>query len=121
MHFLQRHEYPIANNQFIGHCVLNKPEKINVLAPVMVQELFEMLSHWQERKDIVFVLLSGAGDKGFCAGGDIKFMYYQAKESHYDVVDNCVREEYQLDLLIHQYKKPIIGWAHGITMGGGLG
>ncbi len=121
MSFLQLHEYPALGDKYIGHCILNKPEKINVLDAEIVEQLLEALICWQDRDNIAFVLLSGAGDKGFCAGGDIKFMYHLAKESRYTEVNTFFHKEYQLDLLIHQYKKPIIGWGHGIIMGGGMG
>jgi enoyl-CoA hydratase/carnithine racemase len=63
----------------------------------------------------------GAGERGFCAGGDLKELTGAVRDGRVDLADRFFREEYALDLLIHQFPKPVVVLAHGITMGGGLG
>ncbi len=67
------------------------------------------------------IVLSGAGERGFCAGGDLKGLLWAVQGGAYHRSDEFFREEYALDLLIHQFPKPVVVLADGITMGGGLG
>ena len=67
------------------------------------------------------VLIEGAGEKGFCAGGDLKELTQAVREHQVHLADQFFREEYDLDLLIHDSPKPVLVLAPGITMGGGLG
>lgn len=65
--------------------------------------------------------MSGAGERAFCAGGDLKELLWAVAGRVLERTDEFFREEYALDLLIHQFPKPVIVLADGITMGGGLG
>jgi enoyl-CoA hydratase/carnithine racemase len=67
------------------------------------------------------VLISGTGEKGFCAGGDLKELTQAVRDNAVHLADQFFREEYALDLLIHDSPKPVVVLAHGISMGGGLG
>ena len=67
------------------------------------------------------LVLSGAGERGFCAGGDLKELLWAVKAGALARTDEFFREEYALDLLIHRFPKPVVALADGITMGGGLG
>ena len=67
------------------------------------------------------VVICGAGDRGFCAGGDLKELTRAVQSGAVHLADQFFREEYALDLMIHQCPKPVVVLAHGITMGGGLG
>jgi enoyl-CoA hydratase/carnithine racemase len=70
------------------------------------------------------VILQGEGDRAFCAGGDVVAMYH-AMQANPNTVPASLQDfftrEYQLDYLIHNYKKPLLVWGNGIVMGGGLG
>jgi len=71
--------------------------------------------------DVRLVVIGGAGDRGFCAGGDLKELTQAVQAGAVHLADQFFREEYALDLMIHQSPKPVVVLAHGITMGGGLG
>lgn len=116
--------YTTANGSIIGHLQLNKPKSLNALDLDMARALYAELSAWQHDDSIVAVLLSGAGDKAFCAGGDIVSMYQamqQAPKSTPAFLSEFFVAEYRLDYLIHTYSKPVIVWGQGIVMGGGMG
>ena len=67
------------------------------------------------------MVICGAGDRGFCAGGDLKELTGAVQAGAVHLADQFFQEEYALDLMIHQCPKPVVVLAHGITMGGGLG
>ena len=71
--------------------------------------------------DVRLVVISGAGDRGFCAGGDLKELTRAVETGEVHLADQFFREEYALDLLVHQFPKPVVVLADGFTMGGGLG
>ncbi|GAA4877359.1 enoyl-CoA hydratase/isomerase family protein [Ferrimonas pelagia] len=115
---------PTESGHRIGIATLNSERSLNALSLAMVQSLTEQLTAWATDSQIVCVWLDGAGDKAFCAGGDIRAIYEDAK-AHPGEVSTAVTEfftqEYRLDHLIHRYAKPLIVWGSGIVMGGGLG
>lgn len=116
--------YTTQDGKVIGHLVLNKPKSLNALDLDMAQMLFAQLTAWQHDNEVVAVLLSGAGDKAFCAGGDIVSMYQamqQAPNTTPAFLSQFFIAEYRLDYLIHSYPKPLIVWGQGIVMGGGMG
>lgn len=100
---------------------LNRPTVLNSLTQEMIQLIKNELEKATTSKNIQFILLQGSGDRAFCAGADVKFFASLIKEGHWEELDLFFKNEYELDLLIHQYPKPIIVLADGITMGGGLG
>ena len=100
---------------------LNRPQALNSLTFSMIRQLRKAFDHAGTSDTVKMVLLTGTGDKAFCAGGDIKAVAAAVKEGRMDEAMKFFREEYDLDLLIHQFPKPVIAIAHGITMGGGLG
>ena len=86
--------------------------------------MLDALRQWQARSDIVAVVIDAAGEKAFCAGGDIVSMYNSMVEAHGEVpafLETFFETEYTLDYTIHNYNKPIIVWGSGIVMGGGMG
>lgn len=103
-----------------GRLTLNRPQGLNALTLGMVRTLRATLDAWAEDERVGAVLLQGAGDKAFCAGGDIRDMYdsYKAGDSRHQTF---FEEEYALDQLIHQYPKPLLVLMNGIVMGGGMG
>lgn len=117
-------EKPAANGKRIGVATLNAPKALNALSLDMVVLLAEKLSTWQKDNTIACVLLQGAGDKAFCAGGDIRKLYQSILENPQGpnaYAEEFFSTEYRLDYAIHRYSKPLICWGHGIVMGGGLG
>ncbi|OZG75098.1 enoyl-CoA hydratase [Hahella sp. CCB-MM4] len=113
------------SGQRMGYACLNAPESLNALTLPMIRKLTEALNQWRLDPAISFVWLEGAGDRAFCAGGDIVKLYdsicqdEQSGSSSYAF--KFFSEEYRLDFLIHNFSKPIICWGHGVVMGGGLG
>ncbi|GGD53482.1 enoyl-CoA hydratase/isomerase family protein [Lacimicrobium alkaliphilum] len=113
-----------AGGKFIGHARLNNPKALNALSLPMIELLLPQLNSWRQDDSIALVLIEGAGDKAFCAGGDVVAMYKAMKASQGEtpaLVEEFFTREYMLDHLIHTYDKPLIIWGNGITMGGGLG
>ena len=77
---------------------------------------------WRERADIVCVVLHADSEKAFCAGGDVKALVTQLNASaDIQIGADFFSQEYFVDYLIHSYPKPMLCWADGITMGGGIG
>lgn len=101
--------------------VLNRPRVLNTLNLEMVRRLRRVLDEALEEQGVRLVVLRGAGDRAFCAGGDLKELAGLLKEKAFPRADEFFREEYDLDLLIHRFPKPVVALADGITMGGGLG
>jgi enoyl-CoA hydratase/carnithine racemase len=116
-----------ANGKHIGVATLNRPKTLNGLSLDMTRLLDQKLKQWLVDEHIALVILRGAGEKAFCAGGDLHSLYHamkahagQAAQANQYVCD-FFAEEYALDFLIHTYSKPILVWGDGIVMGGGMG
>lgn len=114
-----------SDGNTIGVATLNAERSLNSLSVEMVGLLRPQLEAWQDDASIVCVLLQGAGEKAFCAGGDIRRLYDTMIECGAEKTNQYAADffehEYRLDYLIHQYQKPLIVWGHGIVMGGGIG
>lgn len=119
-----------ANGSLIGIATLNAPKTLNGLSLDMARLLDRQLAAWAGDDRVAMVLMEGAGEKAFCAGGDLHSLYrsmlgYRERGSK-DVRDNAYASdffsvEYRLDYRIHTYPKPVLCWGHGIVMGGGIG
>ncbi|MCX6022467.1 MAG: enoyl-CoA hydratase/isomerase family protein [Chloroflexi bacterium] len=109
----------------VGFATLNAEKSLNALSLPMADLLFAQLREWENHPDIACVVLQGAGDRAFCAGGDIVALYQSLSDENpdnrYRYADRFFEQEYRLDYLLHTYSKPILCWGHGIVMGGGLG
>lgn len=101
--------------------VLNRPRVLNTLNLEMIRRLRRALDAAGQDDEVRLIVLSGAGGRGFCAGGDLKELAQAVQWLDACRTDGFFREEYSLDLLIHQFPKPVAALAEGITMGGGLG
>lgn len=114
-----------ASGHLFGHAILNNPSALNALTLPMIDLLDPQLKAWAEDDSIAGVVLSAAGDKAFCAGGDVVNLRHASKRVGAGNVppeaEAFFEREYRLDHRIHTYQKPIICWAHGIVMGGGVG
>ena len=110
------------NGSLIGLITLNAPKALNALNFEMIKLLEPQLRAWQDDETIAMVLLKGAGDKAFCAGGDVVSLHHaMAQGKPTSLVEDFFTLEYKLDYLIHTFDKPILVWGNGIVMGGGLG
>ena len=114
-----------ADFGLLGVIVLDKPKALNALSTDMIAAMQNILDAWSIDDQIKAVWIEGAGEKAFCAGGDVVMLYHSMKETKQGDVPAKAHEfftqEYQLDQTIHSYAKPIIIYADGIVMGGGLG
>ena len=113
-----------ATGQLLGVAILNSEKTLNSLTLDMVNLLSDKLLQWQDNQQIVAVLIQGSGQKAFCAGGDVQALYHSAREvpgGPCEYAECFFENEYRLDYLLHNFDKPVIGWGHGIVMGGGLG
>jgi enoyl-CoA hydratase len=104
----------------LGRLHLNRPRAINALTLPVILALRAALEEWRSDPQVSTVALTGEGERGFCAGGDIRFVWENAVAAPERVLE-LWREEYALDLTIATYPKPVVVLADGITMGGGIG
>ena len=111
-----------ANGSLIGFATLNSPKSLNALNFEMIKLLAPQLNAWAADSNVAMVILKGAGDKAFCAGGDVVSLHNAMNSGEpANLIEDYFAHEYRLDHLIHCYDKPILVWGNGIVMGGGLG
>ena len=119
------------NGKRIGVATLNVEKTLNAISLEMVDLLDHQLRAWAADPQVALVVMQAAGEKAFCAGGDLQHLYRTMLDQHAtdqreDIRSNTYacdffEREYRLDYLIHTYPKPILAWGHGIVMGGGIG
>jgi enoyl-CoA hydratase len=107
----------------VGAVLLNRPHALNALTLGMYRQIDPMLRAWADDPEIHAVLIEGAGERAFCAGGDVRAVYEAGKGIAGDPSFTSVffAEEYRIIRRIHRYPKPYIAIIDGITMGGGAG
>ncbi|MBB1483056.1 enoyl-CoA hydratase/isomerase family protein [Tessaracoccus sp. MC1865] len=103
----------------IARITLNRPKAINALTAEMMTAMYEALTQWHHDDDVTAVEIAGAGDRGFCAGADVRAL--SAVVAQGGSFLTFLETEYALDMLIANYPKPVTSFMRGITMGGGLG
>jgi enoyl-CoA hydratase/carnithine racemase len=99
---------------------LNRPEALNALSLGMILRLRTLFSEFAANPEVFAVLIRGAGEKAFCAGGDIRALYKSFKDSG-SLHHEFFAAEYPLDYLLHSYPKPYAALLDGIALGGGMG
>lgn len=104
----------------VGYIRLNRPKALNSLNLEMVRGMQQSLLQWAKDDAVKAVVLLGEGEKGLCAGGDIRSVY---ENEVFQKADNVTffAEEYELNQYIFEYPKPYIALMDGIVMGGGMG
>lgn len=103
---------------------LDRPHALNALSHSMVLALAEHVERCRDDASIVALVLRGAGEKGFCAGGDVRALYHAAQAGNVTGAGGWQQffiDEYRLDFALHAFPKPIVALADGIAMGGGMG
>lgn len=101
----------------LGVMVINRPQALNALKWEMIQVINKMLDEWADDDEVKAVLFYGAGEKSFCAGGDIKAVHQIGNDKAHEYFS----DEYGMNAKLYHYKKPLIALMNGITMGGGYG
>jgi enoyl-CoA hydratase len=104
----------------VGLITLNRPKALNALTLGMVDAIQARLAAWRSDDAIELVVVRGAGERAFCAGGDIRALHDSGKAGTPYVIDFYERE-YKLNTHIKRYPKPYIALINGIVMGGGVG
>jgi enoyl-CoA hydratase len=104
-----------------GHILLNRPQALNALTLNMVRAIAAALDQWEHDPAIKCVVVQGAGDRAFCAGGDIRLLWEQGTAGDHKSQLDFWREEYILNRRIKLYPKPYVAVIDGIVMGGGVG
>ncbi len=104
-----------------GFVTLNRPKALNALNQAMVVALENQLMRWAADPSVAHVVITGAGDKAFCAGGDIRSIYDARMAGQTEGLSGFFREEYVLNAQIKSYPKPYVALINGIVMGGGVG
>jgi enoyl-CoA hydratase len=104
----------------VGRITLNRPQALHALNTRMIGLITQALLIWREDPGVELVMIDHAGERGFCAGGDIRMLAesgagdgVQAREFFFN--------EYRLNTLLHDYPKPLVAFMDGVTMGGGVG
>ena len=62
----------------LGHVTLDRPQALNALSYEMIRELTDVFELWRDDSEVGVVVLDGAGERGFSAGGDIRELYEYA-------------------------------------------
>lgn len=105
----------------VGWLTLNRPEKLNAISVEMVDELYNIFKDWKNNDEVSLVVLQGAGEKAFCAGGDVKHLYEIRESDVHAVVESSFDKEYRMDMLVHTLGKPLVVYMNGIVLGSGVG
>ena len=102
----------------LGRIRLNRPKALNALTHGMVGRINAALDGFTGDAGITCVLLTGEGERGFCAGGDVRSLYLSEGTAF---AEQFWRDEYRLDARVARFDKPVVAIMDGITMGGGVG
>jgi len=108
----------------VGLITLSVAATLNSLTLEMVDLLQAQLDAWHDDPTIAALFIQGAGEKAFCAGGDVQALHASAVEQPggpCEYAEAFFAREYRMNYTLHTYSKPIVCWGHGIVMGGGLG
>jgi enoyl-CoA hydratase len=104
----------------VGRLTLNRPDALHALTLGMCRAMTQALIAWQDDPAIRLVMLDHATGRGFCAGGDVRYLYDSVKAGDGEAI-GFFHDEYQLDHLLFAYRKPTLVFMHGVVMGGGSG
>ncbi len=113
-----------AGSRRLGRVTLSVPATLNSLTLEMVDLLQAQLDAWRDDDDIAALFIEGAGEKAFCAGGDVQALHASATATPggpCEYAESFFSREYRMNYTLHTFPKPLIVWGHGIVMGGGLG
>ena len=104
-----------------GFILLNRPKALNALTLDMVRAVTSALDDFERDDRVARIVLQGAGEKAFCAGGDIRWVTERGRAGDLAAALSFFREEYTLNARIHGFSKPYVSLIDGIVMGGGVG
>lgn len=104
----------------LGRILLNRPRVINVLNDAMVTSVVAQLQDWAQDDAVAAVSIQGAGERGLCAGGDVRVLRTAVLAGSMEALEFWAHE-YQMNAVIDSYPKPFVAFMDGIVMGGGVG
>jgi enoyl-CoA hydratase len=117
----QNSDIQFARRGAAGIVTLNRPQALNAVTHEMVRALARQLEAWKHDGAVTRVLVTAAGGRAFCAGGDIRALYELGRVGRQAEALTFFREEYTLNNAIKRYPKPYVALIDGIVMGGGFG
>ena len=100
---------------------LNRPRALNALTFAMSRALYDGFARWQADPAVHAVLIKGAGERAFCAGGDLRWLYEVLSTQGVEPALEFYALEYPMNARLHHFTKPYIALLDGVTMGGGVG
>ncbi len=118
---IQDGEVIVGAERALRRLTLNRPQALNALTLGMIATMTACLKSWATDPAVGAVLIDGAGERGLCAGGDLRALYDAAKAGDFALPARFWSDEYHLNVLIARYAKPVIAVMHGLVMGGGVG
>lgn len=104
-----------------GRITLNRPDALNALTHDMCLAIETALDNWRDDPSIALLVIDGAGDRAFCAGGDIAQLYATGRAGNANFGRQFWRDEYRMNAKLFEFPKPVVSFLHGFTMGGGVG
>ena len=104
-----------------GVITLNRPHALNALTHAMVRAISAALDAWESDGRILCILIEAAGQKAFCAGGDIRWLHQRLQAGDFQTPLQFWADEYRLNQRIKRYPKPFVALVDGLVMGGGAG
>lgn len=104
-----------------GRITLNRPKALNALTYDMAMAIHGALNDWRADDAVALIVIDAAGDKAFCAGGDIADLYRTGTAGDYDFGRQFWADEYRMNAALFEFPKPVVSLMQGFTMGGGVG
>ena len=115
----QSGDIQFAHRCWLGHATLNRPKAFNALTHDMCRRFDAQLRTWATQDDLATVVVTGAGDRAFCAGGDVRALWEAGPDGA--LTRDFFWDEYRMNRRMFRYPKAYVALADGITMGGGVG
>jgi len=104
-----------------GRITLNRPKALNALTHDMVRAIDAALQGWADADAVEVVVIDAAGERAFCAGGDVADLYAAGRAGDYGEGRRFWRDEYRMNARLAAFPKPVVTLMQGYTMGGGVG
>ena len=105
----------------VGRLLMNRPRALNALDLSMIDAMAQAIAAWREDPSLRLVLLEGAGDRAFCAGGDVRRVREQVLAGDHESVEAFFSHEYAVNGAIAAFPRPWVSLIDGVCMGGGIG
>ncbi|MGI9297510.1 MAG: enoyl-CoA hydratase/isomerase family protein [Gammaproteobacteria bacterium] len=118
---MKTNRLPAAKGFVVCEMILDNPSALNALTPDMARDARIALREWAADDSVAAVVLRGAGERAFCAGGDVRFVRDRICAGDAAAADAYFADEYLLDYALHCFAKPLICRGGGVLMGGGMG